>query len=352
MVKKTELFDAPPLTHPTHPDMIDRAAILGAGSWGTALSIVLADRGLDVLLYGNEPETYEEIQSQHRNSRYLPEVDLPESVRPTLELAEVIDSPLLLLVVPSQVARLVLTKLRDIGLPTSTVILNCTKGIDPSSGKLMHELVSEFFPDNPVAVLSGPSHAEEVAQRKATLATIGCENQVIATQLQEIFFTPFFRTYTSEDVIGIELGGVVKNVFAIAAGAIDGLGLGDNAKAAMLTRGLAEMARLGVAMGAREETFRGLSGIGDLIVTCYSVHSRNNRVGRLLGSGRTLEEAIAQMNQVAEGVPNAKNAYELARRLKVRTPLIDQAYAVLHCKKSPALALRELLDRDLRSEAE
>jgi glycerol-3-phosphate dehydrogenase (NAD(P)+) len=170
--------------------------------------------------------------------------------------------------------------------------------------------------------------------------------------VQDVFTLPWFRTYTSTDVVGIELGGVVKNVFAIAAGAIDGLGLGDNAKAAMVTRGLAEMTRLGVAMGAKEETFRGLSGIGDLIVTCYSQHSRNNRVGRMLGSGMSLGEAIASMSQVAEGVPNAKNAHELARKLGVRTPLIDQAYEVLYRGKSPAAALRELLERDARPEAD
>ena len=216
----------------------------------------------------------------------------------------------------------------------------------------MHELIHDFFPDNPVAVLSGPSHAEEVASRMATLATIGSEDPEVASRVQEVFTLPWFRTYTSNDVVGIELGSVVKNIFAIAAGAADGLGLGDNAKAALVTRGLAEMTRLGVAVGGKEETFRGLSGIGDLIVTCYSVHSRNNRVGRMLGSGMTLEEAIAEMDQVAEGVPNAKNAHELSRKLGVRTPLIDPASAVIHENTPPGQALRELLERNPRSEQE
>jgi len=332
--------------------MTTTAAVLGAGSWGTALSIALADRGLDVTLYGNDAEIRDEINLTHRNSQYLPDIDLPDKIKATIEIAEVRDVPMILLVVPSQVARLVLAQLQAVGIPSSTIIVNCTKGIDPTTGKLMHELVEEFFPENPVAVLSGPSHAEEVAKRMATLATIGSTDPGVAAQVQEVFALPWFRTYTSTDVVGIELGGVVKNVFAIAAGAIDGLGLGDNAKAAMVTRGLAEMTRLGVAMGAREETFRGLSGIGDLIVTCYSVHSRNNRVRRMLGSGKTLEETIAAMNQVAEGVPNAKNAHELARKLGVRTPLIDQAYEVLFHGKPPAMALRELLERDQRSEAD
>lgn len=332
--------------------MNEHAAILGSGSWGTALSIALAESGREVLVYGNDPAIRDEINREHRNSKYLPDAVLSASIRATVDLADLRDMPVILLVLPSQVARLVLSQLAEVGISTESIIVSCTKGIDRDTGKLMHELVREFFPDNPVAVMSGPSHAEEVASRMATLATVGSGDPAIAARVQEIFALPWFRTYTSSDVIGIELGGVVKNVFAIAAGAIDGLGLGDNAKAAMVTRALAEMTRLGVALGAREETFRGLSGMGDLIVTCYSVHSRNNRVGRMLGSGKTLDETIATMNQVAEGVPNAKNVYELARKLGVRTPLIDQTYAVLYENKPPAAALRELFERDPRSETD
>ncbi|MEM9017161.1 MAG: NAD(P)H-dependent glycerol-3-phosphate dehydrogenase [Verrucomicrobiota bacterium] len=326
------------------------AAVLGAGSWGTALALALADRGLEVTLFGNEETVREDINTHHRNSKYLEDVELPASITATLEIGDVISAPIILLVVPSQVARLVLRQLKEVGIPEETILVSCTKGIDPETGSLMHELIAEFFPDNPNAVLSGPSHAEEVANRMATLATIGSENPEVASAVQEVFTLPWFRTYTSTDVTGIEIGSVVKNVFAIAAGAADGLGLGDNAKAALVTRGLAEMTRLGVAVGGKESTFRGLSGIGDLVVTCYSVHSRNNRVGRMLGSGKTLSEAINAMNQVAEGVPNSRNAYELARKLGVRTPIIDQAYAVLHEDKPTALALKELLERDPRSE--
>lgn len=332
--------------------MKPQAAVLGAGSWGTGLSIALSDSGRDVILYGNEQSVRDDINQNHRNSKYLPEILLPDSIRCSIDIADLCEMPVILLVVPSQVARIVLSQLAAVGIPTDSIIVSCTKGIDPTTGKLMHDLIGEYFPKNPVAVLSGPSHAEEVAKRMATLATIGSSKEGVAAQVQEIFALPWFRTYTSNDVIGIELGGVVKNVFAIAAGAIDGLGLGDNTKAAMVTRGLAEMTRLGIALGAREETIRGLSGLGDLIVTCYSVHSRNNRVGRMLGAGMSLDEAIAQMNQVAEGVPNAKNAYELARKLGVRTPLIDEVYAVLFENKPPADALRELLVRDQRSETD
>jgi len=213
-------------------------------------------------------------------------------------------------------------------------------------------LIEEFFPDNPVAVLSGPTHAEEVAQRLASTAVIGCEDPAIAEKVQEVFTLPWFRTYTSEDMTGIEIGSVVKNVFAIAAGIIDGLGLGDNAKAGMVTRGLAEMTRIGEAIGGKAETIRGLSGIGDLIVTCYSRHSRNNRVGRMLGEGKTLDETIAAMNQVAEGVPNAKSVHELAEKLGVRAPLIEQVYAILYQDKPTRQALQDLLSRDPRPEAE
>jgi glycerol-3-phosphate dehydrogenase (NAD(P)+) len=331
--------------------MIEKAAVLGAGSWGTALSIALGERGLEVLLYGNEPQVVNEINSQHANEQYLPGIRLPDSVRATLDLADVVACPLILLVVPSKVARLVLNQLKEAGVPKDTVILTCIKGLDPGTGELMHELISEILPDNPVAVLSGPTHAEEVAGRLATAAVIGCADEATATRIQEVFTLPWFRTYTSDDLVGIEIGGVVKNVFAIAAGIVDGLGLGDNAKAGMVTRGLAEMTRLGEAVGAKPETLRGLSGVGDLIVTCYSVHSRNNRVGRLLGQGKTLEEAVATLNQVAEGVPNAKSVYALARKLNVRTPLIDQVYAVLYENKPTHRALQELLNRDPRAEA-
>ncbi len=332
--------------------MIEKAAVLGAGSWGTALAIAMGERGLDVTLFGNEPDIVEEINTRHRNETYLPGISLPENVSATLDIADLLDCPLVLLVVPSRVARLVLTQLRDAGLPKETILLTCTKGLDPDTGELMHELIGEIMPDNPVAVLSGPTHAEEVARRIATTAVIGSEDEATATHIQEVFTLPWFRTYTSDDIVGIEIGSVVKNVFAIAAGIVDGLGLGDNAKAGMVTRGLAEMTRIGEAVGAKAETLRGLSGVGDLIVTCYSVHSRNNRVGRLLGEGKTLDEAIASMNQVAEGVPNAKSVYELARKLKVRTPIIDQIYAVLYQNKPTGAALQELLTRDPRSETD
>lgn len=331
--------------------MIQEAAILGSGSWGTALAIALGDRGLKVVEYGNEQGVADDINTNHLNSKYLPDAPLPENISATLDIDEVAKKQLILLVVPSQVARIVLKQLQETGkVSKDTILLACTKGIELSTGLRMHELIEEFFPNNPVAVLSGPSHAEEVAHRKATAAVIGCTDTETAKAIQDVFTLPWFRTYTSTDIGGIEIGATVKNIFAIAAGIIDGLGLGDNTKAAMVTRGLAEMTRIGVAMGGRPETFQGLSGIGDLIVTCYSPHSRNNRVGRLLGEGKTLKQAVDSMNQVAEGVPNAESVYHLARKFEVRTPIIDEVYAVLYKDKPTSEALAELLNRDPRSE--
>lgn len=332
--------------------MIERAAIIGMGSWGTALGVVLADRGVDVLMIGRDPVVADEINSKSSNSKYLPGIELPDRISATVQLQDAESCQLLLMVVPSQVARQVLTDLKQLNIDRDAVIMTCNKGIDPTSGQLMVPTVREFFPDHSVAVLSGPSHAEEVASRKATAIVIGSEDEEVSRQLQGVFTLPWFRSYTSTDIVGIEIGGVVKNIFAIAAGTVDGLQLGDNAKAGLVTRGLAEMTRLGMALGARRETFQGLSGIGDLMVTCYSIHSRNNRIGQLLGKGMTLQQSIEELNQVAEGVPNAKNAYQMAAKLGVRTPIIDEAYEVLYRDKPCALALKELLNRDPRSESD
>jgi glycerol-3-phosphate dehydrogenase (NAD(P)+) len=243
-------------------------------------------------------------------------------------------------------------QVKHAGIATGAILLSCTKGIEKDTGLRMTEILHQVLPEHPVAVLSGPNHAEEVAQKLAAAAVIGCEDEAVALQLQDFFTLPWFRTYRSPDVKGIEWGAAVKNVFAIAAGICEGLGLGDNARAALLTRGLAEMVRLGVAEGGTPLTFQGLSGVGDLIATCFSHHSRNNRVGRMLGAGQTLAEISANMHMVAEGVPNAESIYLTSRRHGVRTPIIDQIYAILYQGKPCAAALTELLSRDPRAEHE
>ncbi len=329
---------------------ITKAAILGCGSWGTALALVLADRGVAVTMYGNSKDIAQEINETRTNENYLPGAMLPKGIRATTHLSEVEDAPLILIVLPSKAVRGVLEKLAKHGVRKGAIFLSATKGIENDSGKRMSELVEEIFPGHPVAVLSGPTHAEEVAARLPTAAVIASQDEALAERLQDVFTLNWFRTYTVPDIIGVELGGTVKNVFAVAAGTSDGLGLGDNAKSAMVTRGLAEMVRLGVRMGGNPETFQGLSGVGDLMVTCYSNHSRNSRLGRLLGEGMPLEEAVESLKMVAEGVPNTESVYHLARKLNVRTPLIDQAYAVLYQGKPPRQALYELLSRDPRPE--
>ncbi|MBP7949853.1 MAG: NAD(P)-dependent glycerol-3-phosphate dehydrogenase [Verrucomicrobiales bacterium] len=327
-----------------------RVSVLGCGSWGTALAFLAAQRQAEVILWSREPAQVEEINLQRTNARYLPGIVLPGQIRATTNLAEAGDAEMVLFVVPSRAVRIVADHAVLAGLRPDAILLSCTKGIERDTGLRMSEILAHHFPNNPVAVLSGPNHAEEIVRGQAAAAVIGSSNPEAARQLQQFFTLPWFRTYTSDDVTGIEWGAAAKNVFAIAAGICEGLGLGDNAKAALLTRGLAEMVRLGVAEGGRPETFQGLSGIGDLIVTCFSRHSRNHRVGQLVGEGKTVAEISASMHMVAEGVPNAESIYLAARRHGVRTPIIDQVYCILHQGKPCASALAELLSRDLRAE--
>jgi glycerol-3-phosphate dehydrogenase (NAD(P)+) len=327
-------------------------AILGAGSWGTALAFAAAQKCERVILWGRDEKVTAEINRHHRNHRYLPDVPLPAPVHATTSLEEIKEADLVMFVVPSRSFRGVADSVAAIGLKEDTILLSCTKGIEKETGMRMTEILHQVLPENPAAVLSGPNHAEEIGRRLAAAAVIGSCDPEAAQKLQIFFTLPWFRSYTSDDVTGIEWGGAVKNIFAIAAGISEGLGLGDNARAALVTRGLAEMARLGMAAGGRFETFQGLSGVGDLIVTCYSNHSRNNRAGNLLGKGRKLEDIVASMNMVAEGIPNTESIYLAARRYGVRTPIIDQIYAILYQQKPAEAALSELLSRDPRPENE
>ncbi|TAE75557.1 MAG: NAD(P)-dependent glycerol-3-phosphate dehydrogenase [Verrucomicrobia bacterium] len=326
------------------------AAILGTGSFGTALAVLLAPRLDAVELIGRDAQVVEAINQQHRNPRYLSHILLPERVRASVRLADAIAHPLVLFGVPTAATREVANDLASLGLPHSTVLLSCAKGIERDSGERMSEVLREVFPANPIAVFSGPNHAEEIATKLATCAVIGTTDPQLARQLQDLFTAPHFRSYTSDDLAGMELGGAIKNIYAIAAGIAAGLGLGDNAIAALVTRALAEMTRLGVALGGRAETFSGLSGVGDLIVTCFSVHSRNHRVGLALGHGKTLEEATRSLGMVAEGVPNTLSIHEAAHKAGVRTPIIDAVHSILYQHKPAAQAMHELLNRDPRPE--
>ncbi len=329
---------------------MNHVAVIGAGSWGSALAFTAAQKTERVTLWGRDEKTIAEINRHHTNRQFLPDTALPAVIRATPDISEVKDADLVMVVVPSRAFRGVCEQLAAAGLREDAILLSCTKGIEKDTGMRMSEILHQVLPQQPTAVLSGPNHAEEIARRLAAAAVIGSNDAAAAQRLQRFFTLPWFRSYTSDDVTGIEWGGAVKNVFAIAAGISEGLGLGDNARAALVTRGLAEMTRLGMAAGGRFETFQGLSGVGDLIVTCYSTHSRNNRVGNLLGRGDRLEDIVAGMNMVAEGIPNTESIHFAARRFGVRTPIIDQIYAILYQQKPCKEALAELLSRDPRPE--
>lgn len=330
--------------------IVRQMAILGTGGWGTALAVLWATWGKEILLWGHTPARVEEISRTRQNPDYLPRSELPPNVRLTSDLAKCIGADLIVFVTPSVAFREVAERLRAELRNETPVLMSCTKGIEHGSGLRMSEILVETFPHNPVAVLSGPNLAVEVARGLPTATVLGCREEAIGETLQTTLGSSRFRVYTSHEIVGIELGGALKNIFAIPAGVSDGFGLGDNSKAALVTRSLAELLRLGVAMGGEARTFQGLSGAGDLIATCFSRHSRNRRVGEQLGQGKTLKEITSGMKTVAEGIPTARSAFECARKLGVETPIIDQVYAVLHEGKAPAQAMQELLGRDQKSE--
>ena len=328
-----------------------KIVVFGAGSWGTALAVWLAARGDEVTLWGHDPAHIHSLRDTRTNAKYLPGITLPPSVVLVDDLAAASGADLAVFVTPSRVLREVAGQVQDQArLAPDATLLTCTKGIEYGTGARMSEILAECLPGRAVAVLSGPSHAEEVARHSPAAIVIGCGQPETAVRLQSVFNASTLRAYTSDDVAGIELGGALKNIFAIAAGVGDGLGFGDNAKAALVTRCLAELVRLGVQLGGRRETFQGLSGIGDLMVTCFSRHSRNRKVGERLGQGETLEAITASMSMVAEGVPTTRSAYARARESGIETPVLDQVYAILHEKRSPSEALRGLFLREPKPE--
>ena len=329
---------------------ITSAAILGAGSLGTALAKLLTPKLSPIILVSNEASCADGINRDHHNPKYLTDITLAEHIRATTDHREAVGHPLVIFAVPTLAIRSEAEKLKAAGIPNDVPLLTCAKGIERNTGERMSEILREIFPHNPIAVLTGPNHAEEIANDLVTCAVIASEDAQLAAELQQRFTLPHFRSYTSNDLAGAEIGGAVKNVYAIAAGMAHGLGLGDNAVAALVTRALAEMTRLGTALGGNPETFSGLSGVGDLIVTCFSEHSRNHRVGLALGKGQSLEQAVQSLGMVAEGVPNTLSIHDAARKAGVRTPILDAVYSVLYENKQAAAAMHELLNRDPRPE--
>jgi glycerol-3-phosphate dehydrogenase (NAD(P)+) len=329
---------------------IGKTAILGAGAWGTALAWLWGKNGRPISLWGHNGSRIVRMQKTRENNDYLPGLKLPESVHVTSELTKCAGADLIVFVTPSTALREIAGHLRKVIANARTIVLSCTKGIEQGSGMRMSQILREAFPEHRIAVLSGPNLAVEIAKNLPTATVIACDDMDCAASLQGVLGGQRFRIYTSPDVVSVELGGALKNVFAIAAGISDGLGLGDNSKAALVTRSLAELVRLGVAMGGTANGFYGLSGAGDLILTCYSERSRNHTVGKCLGKGEPLAQITAAMKMVAEGIPTVRSAWECARRLNVATPIIDQVYAVLYQQKKPTVALEELLQREPKPE--
>ncbi len=335
--------------------MKQKIAVLGPGSWGTALAQVLAENGHDVRIWGNLPAQIDEINTYHTNRHYLPDIKIPESITAHKELSEAIaDCDAVLFVVPTKAVRVVAQEFAQ-KAENTPVIIHASKGLEQGSHKRISEILVEEIPAakrKAVVVLSGPSHAEEVVKHDITTITAASSDEAAAKYVQDLFMNDYFRIYTNDDVIGVETGAALKNIIAIGAGAIAGLGFGDDAKAAIMTRGLAEISRLGVAMGANPLTFIGLSGVGDLIVTCTSVHSRNWRAGNLLGKGHKLEEVLDNMGMIVEGVSTTKAAMELAQQLNVEMPITETIYGVLYEGEDVRLAAKNIMLRDGKEENE
>lgn len=331
---------------------MEKVAVLGAGSWGTALSIVLADNNHEVRLWSHRQEHVAEINKTRKNRKYL-DVSLPENIRAFAHVEEALNGvEAVVLVVPSSAVREVCRKVKPY-LHDHMTLIHATKGIEPDSFKRISEIITEeidTYNRDDIVVLSGPSHAEEVALRHPTTVTVASKNSEKAKRAQILFMNNAFRVYTSDDIVGAELGGALKNVIALGAGISDGLGFGDNAKAALITRGLAEITRLGVKLGAKPLTFLGLCGVGDLIVTSTSKHSRNWRAGNLLGSGKTLSEITESMGMVIEGVRTTKAAYQLSKKLQVDMPITSGLYEVLFHEKDPREIVEQLMNRMKKEE--
>ena len=329
-----------------------KISVIGSGGWGIALTILLHKNGHELTVWSFDKKEAEELKITRENKAKLANILLPEDIVVTDDLKEAVtDKDILVLAVPSKAVRSVSKSLKDI-VKDNQIIVNVAKGLEEDTLATMTDIIEEELKGkNPqVAVLSGPSHAEEVGKGIPTTCVVSVHNKELTLYLQNIFMNPAFRVYTSPDMLGVEVGGALKNVIALAAGIADGLNYGDNTKAALITRGIKEIASLGVAMGGEQSTFYGLTGLGDLIVTCASMHSRNRRAGILLGQGKTLDEAIKEVNMVVEGVYSAKSALMAARKYNVEIPIIEQVNAVLFEDKNAAEAVNELMIRDKKLE--
>ena len=328
-----------------------KVSVVGSGSWGTAVAVMLAKNGHDVVLWSYFEEESKELAKNRENIPFLPGIKIPENVEFTWDINKCTDADLIITASPSHAMRNTAKALKS-AVHNGQVILNISKGIEEGTLYTMSQILSEELPNCEIAVMSGPSHAEEVSRDIPTTNVVAAKSEKTANFIQDIMMNPKFRIYTNPDIKGVELGGSLKNVIALCAGVLDGMGLGDNTKAALMTRGIVEMSRLGVAMGAKAETFNGLSGIGDLIVTCTSMHSRNRRAGILIGQGKSLEEAQAEVKMVVEGVKTCRAAYDLAKKMNVEMPIVNESYKVLFEGLDPKIAIKNLMGREKRHETE
>lgn len=330
-----------------------RISVLGAGGWGTTLAILLYYNGHSVSLWEYKKQYAKTLSKKRENNKYLPGIKIPKEIEITHDLNEsVLSKNLIVLAVPSQFLRNIIKEINYKEIKNS-ILVSVSKGIEKNSLLTMSQMISEVFPQlnkSQIGVLSGPSHAEEVCNRIPTAVVSASEEFETAKTIQTAFMTSYFRVYASNDILGVELGGALKNVMAIGAGIIDGAKFGDNTKAAIMTRGIAEISRLGVAMGAQPETFAGLSGMGDLIVTCMSRHSRNRFVGEKIGSGNKLKDVLTSMEMVAEGVETTRSANQLSAKTKIETPIINEVYKILFEDKDPVKATNDLMTRDMKTE--
>ena len=327
-----------------------RIGILGDGGWGTTLAVLLSNKGYPVTLWGAFADYSQQMAKSRLNPKFLPGIRIPQKVRIISDIkTAVVDKEIIVIAIPSQYTRSILNKIKGT-FSKNTVFLSVTKGIEIKSSKRMSEVILEELGPVKLAVLSGPTIAQEVVKGIPTTAVAASSNKKIRKTIQEVFSTAKLRVYTNPDVIGVELGGSLKNVIAIACGVSDGLGFGTNTKAAILTRGLAEISRLGKVMGAKSKTFSGISGLGDLVTTCISKQSRNRMVGELLGRGKNLQEIRQHMQMVAEGVPTAKSAYALSLKHKTEMPITKEVYRLLYEDKSPRQAVKDLMARKNKEE--
>ena len=326
-----------------------KVAFLGGGSFGTALAILLANKGNEVKIYAREESVVNDINNNRRNDKYIKGLCIPENVMAFTNLDEAVkDAEYVIIAVPSHVIRSTSARLKG-KIRESVPVISIAKGMEQNTNLRLSEVIEEELP-NPVVILSGPSHAEEVAFEMPTTVVTSSRDMKYARDVQDLFMTNTFRIYTNEDLIGVEIGGAVKNIIALAAGICDGIGYGDNSKAALMTRGMAEIVRVGIKLGGSAETFLGLTGMGDLIVTCTSEHSRNRRAGFLIGTGKTVEESIEEVGMVVEGIKACKVFYELKEKLGIEMPITDVLYKVLFEGKEPQKVVIDLMEREKKDE--